>query len=52
MEAGELDQKIDRKMAQKWEMMDEKNKKKKLKIGSSKRLEDLIIEEEDSDEDQ
>ena len=50
MAAGELDQKIDRKMAQKWEMMDEKIKKKKLKIGSSKRLEDLIIEE-DSDED-
>ena len=38
-------------MANKWEMMDEKIKKKKLKIGSSKRLEDLIIEEEESDED-
>ena len=37
-------------MDTKWDIMEEKNKKKKLKVGNSRRIEQLIIEEE-SDED-
>ena len=39
-------------MDTKWDIMEEKNKKKKLKVGNSRRIEQLIIEEEESDEDQ
>ena len=49
MEWGELDQKIDKKLALKWEMIEERNMSRKMKRANTKRIETPVIEE-DSDE--